>query len=197
MEQQSELTEVKPKKKYNYTKKTGRPKEGINQRLGKLKLKVGNLAILYRNGFTDAQVAEVIGVEEVTIKSWKKLDEFRIPIKDWKEEADAKVEKSLYKKAIGYEYDEVTYEQSKVGGLALGMTDEDINFIKHTPTAKTKVVTKQFAPDTLAIIFWLKNRKPEEWKDKSDLEHSGNLKLDLSEVLGEASGFRNATPSAN
>jgi hypothetical protein len=39
----------------------------------------------------------------------------------------------------------------------------------------TKVVTKEVQPDTTAEIFWLKNRKPETWRDKKDIEHSGNI----------------------
>ncbi|MDL5066676.1 helix-turn-helix domain-containing protein, partial [Clostridioides difficile] len=51
------------------------------------------------------------------------------------------------------EYDEITYEEGQ----------------------ETKRVTKHVVPDTTAQIFWLKNRKPAEWRDKRDIEHSGNL----------------------
>jgi len=41
----------------------------------------------------------------------------------------------------------------------------------------TKIVTKEVQPDTTAQIFWLKNRKPLEWRDKQDVEHSGNMNV--------------------
>jgi hypothetical protein len=37
---------------------------------------------------------------------------------------------------------------------------------------------KALAGDTTAMIFWLKNRRPEEWRDRHDLEHSGKIKTD-------------------
>jgi hypothetical protein len=49
----------------------------------------------------------------------------------------------------------------------------------------TKVVSKQVSPDTTAQIFWLKNRKPKQWRDKQDIEHSGsmvNATVDLSHL---------------
>jgi hypothetical protein len=40
---------------------------------------------------------------------------------------------------------------------------------------------EKMAPDTTACIFWLKNRRKDEWRDKLDHEHSG--KVDLSPTL--------------
>ena len=52
--------------------------------------------------------------------------------------------------------------------------DGSVNVI---PGTKIKTVVKQMAPDVTAQIFWLKNRKSAEWRDKAELEHSGKIEL--------------------
>lgn len=74
-------------------------------------------------------------------------------LENGKEVIDRQVENSLLKRALGYRYDEVTYEDG----------------------VETKRVTKEVQPDTTAQIFWLKNRKPNEWRDKQNIEHSGSV----------------------
>ncbi len=51
----------------------------------------------------------------------------------------------------------------------------------------TKVVTKMVAPDTTAQIFWLKNRKPDDYRDKREVEHSGGMAVNnpFSELTKE------------
>ena len=80
-------------------------------------------------------------------------------LKRGKEVIDRQVENALLKRALGYEYVETTKELTD-----LGLT-------------VTKQVTKQVAPDTTAQIFWLKNRKPQEWRDKKETEVTGNLNV--------------------
>ena len=63
----------------------------------------------------------------------------------------------MLKRALGYEFKETTQE----------LTEDGMRV--------TKVITKQQAPDTTAQIFWLKNRKPDEWRDKKETEVSGNM----------------------
>ncbi len=41
----------------------------------------------------------------------------------------------------------------------------------------TKKVKKQVAPNPTAAIFWLKNRKPDEWRDRKETEVSGVLNI--------------------
>ena len=138
---------------------------------------------LYVSGWTDAQVGEFYGVTEHTIMNWKRKDEeFFTSLKDWKSEADLKVEKSLYQRALGFEYDEVTYEKSKTGGLGIKIKDGEVEEIKHTDCYKTKIITKHVVPDVTAQIFWLKNRKPNEWRDKHEVEHSGEIKMTKEEL---------------
>lgn len=80
-------------------------------------------------------------------------------LKKGKEVVDIQVENALLKRALGYEFVEVTKELTDAGLLV------------------TKEVTKQQAPDTTAAIFWLKNRKPNEWRDKTQTELSGGIKV--------------------
>ncbi len=111
--------------------------------------------ILTKAGWTDVQMAEFFGVCKKTWDNWKaKNAEFLHTLKDWKAEADHKVERSLYERACGYE----TTEERIVG------TGEDARVLEST---------KQWPPDTTAIIFWLKNRNRAEWRDKQDHELTG------------------------
>lgn len=148
----------------------GRTKTTVEQKLNKISHDLREISILYSMGHTDEEVAQVLGITEVTINNWKKDEKFLLALKKGKQFADEKVEQSLYKRAIGYEYDEVTYEQSKTGGLGIKLTEGEVSEMKHTPTTKTKVVTKAVHPDTTAQIFWLKNRKSDEWRDRQDID---------------------------
>lgn len=109
-----------------------------------------------RDGLSDAQIAYNIGIKPTTYYEWiKRFPEISKAIKKGKEVVDREVENALLKRAVGYEYDEVTYEFGE----------------------ESKRVTKQVAPDTGAIAFWLKNRKPDAWRDKQDVEHSGDMNV--------------------
>ncbi len=84
-------------------------------------------------------------------------------LKRGKDVIDIQVENALLKRALGYRYTEVTREKvfnAKTGEFEL------------TPT---KEVTKEVAPDTTAQIFWLKNRRPEQWRDKRDVSVEGEI----------------------
>ena len=113
-----------------------------------------------RDGLTDEQIANNIGIRRPTLYDWKKkYSDISDALKRGKEVIDRQVENALLKRALGYEYVETTKELTD-----LGLT-------------VTKQVTKQVAPDTTAQIFWLKNRKPQEWRDKKETEVTGNLNV--------------------
>lgn len=114
-----------------------------------------------RDGLTDLQIAHNLGISEDTFYTYKnKYTEFSEALKKGKEVIDFEVENALLKRAFGYKYDEITKEL--VDGVMV----------------ETKRVTKEVQPDTTAQIFWLKNRKPKEWRDKKDVEMSGELKTE-------------------
>lgn len=105
---------------------------------------------LCRMGMTDAEMGIVFGVDERTINRWKKqFPQFCQSIKRGKliADADSLVVEALYQKATGYQHQE-----------------DDIRVI-NGEVVKT-AITRHYPPDTIACIFWLKNRRPEQWRDK-------------------------------
>lgn len=116
---------------------------------------------LARLGATDQEIADFYEVDVRTIYRWKNAHpEFCQALKVGKDEADDRVERSLFQRAVGYEQDEVKI---------------------FMPAGKDEPVYAPFrakiAPDTTAAIFWLKNRRPADWRDKQTLEHEGEVTL--------------------
>lgn len=104
-------------------------------------------------GATDREMSNFFEVAESTFNLWK-LDypDFSAALDLGKEAADKRVEKSLYHRALGYSHDAVKiFADPKTGA------EHITHFTEHYP------------PDTTACIFWLKNRKPEEWRDRQEL----------------------------
>ena len=116
-------------------------------------------------------------------------------LKKGKEVVDRQVENALLKRALGYQYTEqklASVEMSNEEYYAKQQfekqqyklsnpeaTQEEINAHMLTISKYKMVVVeekvKEVAPDTTAQIFWLKNRKPETWRDKQQIEHSGGV----------------------
>lgn len=110
-----------------------------------------------RDGLTDEQIAHNLGISTTTLYEWKKdYTEFADSLKKGKEVVDRLVENALLKRALGYTYEEVSEEETADG-------------------FKRRVTVKEVQPDTTAQIFWLKNRKPGDWRDKQSIEHSGSI----------------------
>lgn len=108
-------------------------------------------------GATDTDLADFFGVTERTIYRWQiKFPDFCQSLKVGKESADDRVERSLFNRANGYTYDAV-----KIFMPAGAKKPVEAPYREHVP------------PDVTACIFWLKNRRKEQWRDKQDLEHSG------------------------
>lgn len=111
-------------------------------------------------GATDKDLASFFNVSEQTINAWKaKHTEFLESLKRGKMEADAVIASKLFHRAKGYEHPDIV-----TATFRGAITD-------------IKEVTKHYPPDTTAAIFWLKNRQPEKWRDKTDLEHSGRIEM--------------------
>jgi len=119
-----------------------------------------------RDGLIDEQIANNIGIHPSTIYDWKKkYPEIAEALKKGKEVIDRQVENALLKRALGYSYIETTKERK----FNPEIEDFDLEI--------TKEVTKEVVADTTAQIFWLKNRKPQQWRDKQEVEHSGNMNI--------------------
>jgi hypothetical protein len=119
-------------------------------------------------------MCNILDINESTLTRWKKDPMFLHVLKAGKDKYDNLAVKSLAKRVMGYEYDEITYEKSKTGGLEVGLKKEEIETIKHSDAYKTKIVTKQVIPDVTAQIFWLKNRQPDKWRDKPPEDNGDN-----------------------
>lgn len=110
-----------------------------------------------RDGLTDEQISHNIGIHPSTLYDWqKKYPEIAEALKKGKEVIDRQVENALLKRALGYEYEEVKQIIEK---------DE-----KGRDRKRIEKTIKHVVPDTAAQIFWLKNRKPHEWRDKREIE---------------------------
>lgn len=112
-------------------------------------------AKLCKLGATDYELADFFEVDTRTIYRWKNVHEnFCQAVTCGKEEADERVARSLFNRAVGY-----TFESEKVfqfqGEVIRAPT------VEHVP------------PDPSAAMNWLKNRRPDEWRDKQLLEHTG------------------------
>ena len=106
-----------------------------------------------RDGLIEAQIATNLGISVATLEVYKHdHPEFVEALKRGKEVVDIQVENKLFKRAMGYEYDEVKTVVDDEGKVTV-----------------TKTI-KEVVPDTTAQIFWLKNRKPKQWRDKQDIE---------------------------
>lgn len=104
-----------------------------------------------RDGLTDEQIAHNMGISRSTLNEWKdKFSDISDTIKKGKEVVDRMVENALLKRALGYEYTEQKIIVSEKDGKRVEST------------------IKQVVPDVTAQIFWLKNRKPDEWRDKPE-----------------------------
>ncbi len=108
---------------------------------------------LCKLGATDVDLADFFQVSSRTIPRWAAAhDEFCQALKAGKESADDRVERSLYHKAVGYSFDALHFSSFQ-GAVT------ETPYREHVP------------PDTTAGIFWLKNRRQKEWRDR--IEHTG------------------------
>jgi hypothetical protein len=115
-------------------------------------------------GATDDELADFFDVHRATIYRWKhEHPEFCDAVKTGKDVADERVERSLYQKATGYN---VTEEQAVK--LKVDKYKEEVEVVQ---------VEKHVPADTTAAIFWLKNRRKDDWRDRKEVEHSGNIGL--------------------
>lgn len=104
-------------------------------------------------GATLRDIADALEVSERTIHRWMNEHEaFCQAIKIGAAPADDRVEQSLYRRATGY-----TFDACKI--MTVGGEVQAVPYVEHVP------------PDVTACIFWLKNRRKEQWRDKTEVDH--------------------------
>lgn len=113
---------------------------------------------LCRLGATDKELAEFFGVTERTINAWKgSHPAFLHALKEGKQLADAQVADKLFQRAIGYSH-------------------PDVHISNYQGEVTITPITKHYPPDPTSMIFWLKNRRPDLWRDKPEPEDGeGNV----------------------
>ena len=119
-------------------------------------------------GATDKDLADFFNVCEATINNWKlEHPTFLESLKMGKQTADANVAMSLYKRATGYDAPDVDIKVIE-------------NQIVETP------LIKHYPPDPTSMIFWLKNRRSKDWKDKQEIDQTHrieDMKSNQSQIL--------------
>ena len=117
-----------------------------------------------RDGLSKEQIAKNIGVRLETILEWeKRFPQLSEVIKKGREVVVRELENALIKRAKGYEVEETT---------------EELRFNRQTGQNELEIVKrvkKHVAPDTGAIAFALKNYSPDKWRDRKDIELSGQV----------------------
>ncbi len=157
------MAKYQPKKN-----KRGRQGEGGGRPSKKDSLDLGMIETLYGFGLIDEQIAELLKIAPNTIKNWNEDEKFLAARKRGKAISDDRVERSLYERATGYSH-----------------LDTDIRVVEGKIV--TTEIIKHYPPDTTACIFWLKNRKRAEWRDKQEIEHSASGSI-MAAVAAHLSG---------
>ena len=126
-------------------------------------------------GAIDIELADFFNVCEKTIDNWKKDNDFLQSIKRGKEIADMKVVESLFKRANGYEHN-------------------DIHFSSYEGNVTQTPYIKRYAPDPTSMIFWIKNRRPRQWRDKQEMSL---MNPDGSELLSKGIKIKFESPESD
>jgi transposase len=106
-----------------------------------------------RDGLTNEQIADKIGIHGATLYEWmNRFPEIAEALKKGKQPVDIAVENAMLKAAIGYDYEESVIESR--------YTEEGEEIVYK------KTYKRRMPPNVTAQIFWLKNRRPDKWRDK-------------------------------
>ena len=121
--------------------------------------------------FTDKEISTFLGINELTLNRWKlKYPDFSKSLKDWKDEADSRIEHSLAERATGY--------RTKVK-KPIVVSDGSIRG-SHIEWVEVEEV---WPPDPTSMIFWLKNRHPDRWRDKKESEITAKLNVSETKIF--------------
>ena len=116
-------------------------------------------------GYIDNEICQSIGIGRTKFYEWlNENTDFLNALKNQKRQIDFQVEQKLLKRAMGFKIKEVIKEVDR-----------------NTKTLEvSRITTKEVLPDVTAQIFWLKNRRPQVWRDKQEIENT-NINLNISD----------------
>ena len=116
-------------------------------------------------GMTLREMAEALEVTEATLDKWTaEIPAVKEALVKGREIADAKVAASLYRRAVG------GFEQRETKVVK----DAEGNVVGQTETVRV------LPPDPGAIAFWLKNRRPDLWRDKVEHDVTGKISIEVT-----------------
>lgn len=124
-----------------------------------VKPKLGDIVEWCKKGLTEEEICKLLSVSTSAFANYKnEYVELQDALKEGKTVADDTVVQALYKTAVGYDYTEQAVTNS--GDIV--------------------EVRKYSKPNTTAQIFWLKNRRRDDWRDKQEVEHSGGMDFEVN-----------------
>lgn len=132
-------------------------------------------------GATDNEIADFFEVSVATINNWKKeYPEFLESIKEGKKNADLNVVTALYESA----QDRIVKEQQAIKVRSVSLKDG-----KRVEDERVELVEveKVIPADFRSQQFWLKNRQPDKWRDKQEIQHS--IDPEVFEIGGQKISF--------
>lgn len=104
-----------------------------------------------------------MGISSTTYYRWlNEYEEIREAIKKGKAPVDQEVENALLKRAKGYDYIET------VTDYCFSETEKDDDGNPKKIIKNIRMTKKHMAPDVGAAAFWLKNRRPDRWREKRE-----------------------------
>jgi transcriptional regulator with XRE-family HTH domain len=135
------------------------------------------VAIRYmaRSGLRNEDIARELGISRRTLQTWRNdYESVNRALIEGKSHVDNLVEEGLLGRALGMEYEEVRLKQVfPVDQLG---TEDEPSQESNVPLIERTITKKKLAPDVTACIFWLKNRRPEQWRDVQEHKFSGKIK---------------------
>lgn len=133
---------------------------------------------LARNGMTLKQCADILGVNERTVQEWLKTDErFHDAWMRGRVHPDHLVEQALFRRAVGYQIEEVVQETNMAGVIT-----------------KQKRTIREIAPSEIACFFWLKNRLPHLWQERVQHDVTFRDLMDIADKHKHLTASQEANP---
>lgn len=152
---------MEKKTKAKPAKKTVKPKGAPTKYTPAMCKKAKELA---EKGYYNQKIAEELGISNATLHNFMNAHPaFLDAIKQGKAIADEKVELTLYEMATGY-----SHRVEKPVVVGTGQGESMVEIVEYT---------ERLPPNMTAIIFHLKNRKPQEWRDKQEVEQVGSIEI--------------------
>ena len=146
-----------------------------------------NISEWLKNGATERQIAEKLGIAYSTFNDYKvKYPELIELLEKGRRNLVAELRGALVKKALGYEYDEskVVTEKAdlpkamKIALIEAGFSPKDFDQVN---LVKTEVMHKKMSPDVAALNLALKNYDKNDWANDPQMLAIRKKELELRE----------------